>query len=246
VAGQQWEVDAKKVAGGGLQTSQWGPYVGLFQIRALTTSGLLLARGVDAKRVRSKLDEALYNAKLAKQIVDSQGWRAWPSYVSGRFSNYTEKQDAIVKGWGGMTVDTAAATSPTGRRSAYDFAQIALQQAGDRYVFGAEASKGDPNPSVFDCSELVEWAAARVGCYMPDGSSAQMSYMRSKGTTISVATAVRTRGALLWIPGHIAISLGNGRTIEAANSTLGVVSMSATARSFSWQGAGKVPGMRYG
>ena len=55
-------------------------------------------------------------------------------------------------------------------------------------------------------------------------------------------TAIRTRGALLWHPGHIAISLGNGRTIEAANPSAGVVSYGARGR---FQAGALIPGMRY-
>jgi cell wall-associated NlpC family hydrolase len=129
----------------------------------------------------------------------------------------------------------------SGRGSASAFVQVALGQAGDPYVWGAEASKGDPNPRAFDCSELVEWAAGRVGVYIPDGSSAQIAFCRK----ISVSSAIRTRGALLHKPGHIAISLGNGRTIEAVGTGYGVRTMSATSRSFNWSSGGLIPGMRY-
>jgi cell wall-associated NlpC family hydrolase len=50
--------------------------------------------------------------------------------------------------------------------------QLALAQQGDRYAYGAETNPNDPNPSAFDCSELVEWACRRAGVQptMPDGS----------------------------------------------------------------------------
>jgi hypothetical protein len=73
-------------------------------------------------------------------------------------------------------------TGRRGEKSAYDFVYWALKQQGDTYRFGAEARKSDKDPDVFDCSELVEWAAAQAGCYMPDGSANQRSYCRSKGT----------------------------------------------------------------
>lgn len=125
-----------------------------------------------------------------------------------------------------------------GPKSAARFVAIALEQAGDTYIYGAEASVSDPNPSAFDCSELVQWAAGRAGVPFVDGSSAQIAACRA----ISVDQAIRTRGALLWHPGHIAISLGNGRTIEAANSRVGVVSYSAAGR---FQRGGLIPGLRY-
>ena len=141
------------------------------------------------------------------------------------------------KGKGGKGGDDSS-SGATGAKSAAAFVGFALAQAGDTYIYGAETSPTDPNPNAFDCSELVQWAAARAGVPFTDGSSAQIAACRS----ISVADAINTRGALLWHPGHIAISLGNGRTIEAANSRVGVVSYSAGGR---FQRGGLIPGMRY-
>jgi hypothetical protein len=123
------------------------------------------------------------------------------------------------------------------------FVQACLDQAGDQYVYGAEASANDSDPDAFDCSELVEWAAKRAGAYMPDGSANQLAYVRKKGKTISVATAIKTRGALLFAPGHVAVSLGNGRTIEAMNRKYGV--RQGTASATRWTAAGLVPSLRY-
>ncbi len=141
------------------------------------------------------------------------------------------------KGKGGKGGDDSS-SGATGAKSAAAFVGFALAQAGDTYIYGAETSPTDPNPNAFDCSELVQWAAARAGVPFTDGSSAQIAACRS----ISVEQAIRTKGALLWHPGHIAISLGNGRTIEAANSRVGVVSYNAAGR---FQRGGLIPGMRY-
>lgn len=124
------------------------------------------------------------------------------------------------------------------------FVAIALQQAGKRYVFGAEAKASDPNPRSFDCSELVEWAAARVGINprMPDGSANQLAHCRRHGTTLSVQQGINTKGALLFQPGHVAISLGNGKTIEAMNPSAGVRQGNANGRG--WTSAGKIPGAK--
>lgn len=122
------------------------------------------------------------------------------------------------------------------------FVSLALQQAGDRYVFGAEASPSEPDPRQFDCSELVEWAAARAGISpkVPDGSAAQKAHCQRHGTMISVQAGINTKGALLFSPGHVAISLGNGKTIEAMNPSQGVRQGNATASRF--KEAGKIPG----
>jgi len=51
-----------------------------------------------------------------------------------------------------------------------DFVTIAMTQRGDPYIFGAETSFNDPDPGAFDCSELVQWAAARCGVSFADGA----------------------------------------------------------------------------
>lgn len=122
------------------------------------------------------------------------------------------------------------------------FVALALQQAGDRYALGAEASASDPDPRVFDCSELVEWAAARAGISpkVPDGSGAQRAHCANHGTLIGIQLAINTKGALLFMDGHVAISLGNGKTIEAMNPSSGVRQGNANGRR--WLAAGRIPG----
>jgi cell wall-associated NlpC family hydrolase len=133
------------------------------------------------------------------------------------------------------------------------FLQNALAQAGDPYVWGATASPTDPNPKAFDCSELVTWAAKRVGVDLQDGSWLQYLQLKQQGATIPVQQALQTPGALLFsfsqepTPGggrpshaHVAISLGNGRTIEARGRSYGVGSFDAGNR---FQYAAVVPGL---
>lgn len=124
------------------------------------------------------------------------------------------------------------------------FVSKLLSQRGDTYVFGGEIRPGTVNPNRYDCSEFTEWSAHMVGGYLPDGSSAQLDYCRKKGTIISVSTAMKTSGALLFRPGHVAVSLGNGKTIEARGKAYGVGVFSADNRG--WTAAAKVPGMTYG
>ena len=127
----------------------------------------------------------------------------------------------------------------------------AFTQAGKPYVFGAEVDLDDPDPAAFDCSELVQWAAHRAGLRMPDGSWNQVSHCRDKLTLISVDLALDKRGALLFkfssnpfrgerpSSAHVAISLGNGTTIEARSTNYGVGSFSAAGRG--WTHAGLIP-----
>lgn len=143
---------------------------------------------------------------------------------------------------GGSTSSGGASSGSGADGQVGRFVALALQQAGKRYVFGGEASPSDPNPRAFDCSELVEWAAARAGISprVPDGSAAQLAHCRARGTLISVDAGIRTKGALLFQPGHVAISLGNGKTIEAMNPSQGVRQGNANGRG--WTAAGRIPG----
>jgi cell wall-associated NlpC family hydrolase len=136
------------------------------------------------------------------------------------------------------------------------FLNSAVAQTGDRYVFGAETKASDPNPSVFDCSELVEWAAAQAGVKVPDGSWLQYRDLAASGTTMSVEQALKTPGALLFSfssdpmtggrpsAAHVAISLGNGKTIEAKGTQYGVGSWEANTKRFQY--AGYLPEMGAG
>lgn len=134
-----------------------------------------------------------------------------------------------------------------------NFVLIALSQKGDPYILGVEASKFDANPRAFDCSELVEWAAARAGLFMPDGAWAQYQHCRRNKRVVSVAQALKTRGALLFIAkgaasgggggNHVAISLGDGRTIEARGRKYGTGVFNARGRR--WTHGGLIPGADY-
>jgi cell wall-associated NlpC family hydrolase len=131
---------------------------------------------------------------------------------------------------------------------AADVTRLALTQVGDRYVYGAEVSHSDPNPKLhhkpLDCSEFTEWDLNRLGIKMPDGSANQYTYCKRYGKVVSVAQAIKTQGALLYHPGHIAISLGNGSTIEAKGKAYGVGKFSASGRG--WTAGLLIPHVVYG
>lgn len=130
------------------------------------------------------------------------------------------------------------------------FAAIALTQKGDPYEFGAEADFSDADPPEFDCSELVQWAAARCKVQLVDGAQNQRNACQQANTLLAVNDGLRTRGALLFRidegPGndHVAISLGDGKTIEARGEAYGVNTFSAAGRD--WTHAGTVPGLNGG
>lgn len=131
------------------------------------------------------------------------------------------------------------------------FLETAAAQTGDRYVFGHEVDLSDPDPSTFDCSELVQWATHQVGVEIPDGAVNQYAHLRDGGHLIPVEQAIDTPGALLFSfssdpdaarprAGHVAISLGDGKTIEAMGPRYGVGSWKAGRR---FQYAAVIPGL---
>jgi cell wall-associated NlpC family hydrolase len=122
------------------------------------------------------------------------------------------------------------------------FVAAALKQDGKPYIFGAETDLRDPSPTAFDCSELVQWAAKQAGVVIPDGSAAQLLLCQTLRTTIAVGQAKLVRGALLFRPGHVAISLGDGRTIEARGAAYGVGTFDERD---TWTAGALVPSMGY-
>lgn len=185
------------------------------------------------------------NARLAYQVSgggrDISPWTVTHGEDAARYLSYQgqAQQAAIAYGdddahgnWAGTAGYGHAAPAAGGDdqigTTTRHFLDAALAQAGDRYIYGAEASLGDANPTSFDCSELTQWAAAQAGVEIPDGAAAQYDALRTRGQEISVEDAFRTAGALLFHAepdgsiSHVAISLGDGRTIEARNSKLGV------------------------
>ena len=81
----------------------------------------------------------------------------------------------------------------------------------------------------------MQWAAHQAGVQLDRTAEAQYLQLKGMGSTISVEQALHTPGALLFhlphepTPGeafgpnaHVAISLGDGRTVEAIGSKYGV------------------------
>jgi cell wall-associated NlpC family hydrolase len=160
-------------------------------------------------------------------------------------------------GAGSGGVETSGAGTGGGGNDALErFLEAAQAQAGDQYVFGAETRLGDADPDVFDCSELTQWAAHQAGVEIPDGATAQFLHLKERGLLIPVEQARDTPGALLFsfdreprpgdgrTPGaHVAISLGDGRTIEAQGRRTGVGEFESAGR---FEYAAVLPGISDG
>jgi cell wall-associated NlpC family hydrolase len=153
--------------------------------------------------------------------------------------------------------DGSALTAGTGDNASLDrFLDVARAQIGDRYVFGAETDLADADPEVFDCSEFTQWAAEQAGVALPDGATHQYLHLKKLGMLVPVEEGKNIPGALLFsfdreprlgdgrTPGaHVAISLGDGATVEARNSRDGVGQFTSGNR---FQYAAIIPGISDG
>jgi len=116
--------------------------------------------------------------------------------------------------------------------SGSDFLQTAATKNGCPYIWG------DAGPSSFDCSGLVLWSLTQLGISFPRTSGEQYNSCYP----IDLAQGYATPGAILWFPGHIGISCGDGGTsFEAQSEEVGVGYFTGTG----WTAAGLVPGLDY-
>lgn len=178
----------------------------------------------------------------AGRIVVLEGEKADAQEVASAINAIAEGEARTVSG--------VVVERPLQPGTAAAFVAKALEMEGKPYIFGAEVGLKDSSPRAFDCSELVQWACAQVGVSIPDGSGAQFGACIGADLQISPTAAKHIRGALLFrisrdsmVPSHVAISLGDGRTIEARGKDYGVGQFSSEGRG--WTAGALVPGMRY-
>lgn len=143
---------------------------------------------------------------------------------------------------------------------ATDLLRIARKHLGEEYLLGSIAPKGNPNwRGPWDCAEFASWCVFQAtgklfGCRPrngdPDRVDAYTGFWgedaRSLGTVVSVGQAAATPGAfLLRLPrsaiGHVAISAGGGKTVEAHSRDKGVIEGGVAARR--WDMGILVPGI---
>ena len=146
--------------------------------------------------------------------------------------------------------------------------EVASRKLGQAYNLGAVVPLNNPHWSgPWDCSELCSWAVFQVSGILygtknnnytvrntgnPATADAYTGYWdhdsKSLGERISVAEASSIPGAMILRPpaggrGHIAISDGNGGTVEARGLIWGVVKYTIADRD--WETGILVPGIHY-
>jgi cell wall-associated NlpC family hydrolase len=149
-----------------------------------------------------------------------------------------------------LPAGVSAATGKNASSQVATFVKFALSKEPGPYLWGGTG------PVAYDCSGLVQAAAATVGVSLPHNAYDIYEDCVANKTTCSVQTAIATYGALLFIApgtngepsladggGHVAISLGNGQTIEATGVAEGICINVANTSRFNL--AGLLPGVTY-
>ena len=103
--------------------------------------------------------------------------------------------------------------------SGQDVVNYASQFVGNPYVYG-----GTSLTNGCDCSYFTQACFGHFGISLPRTSYAQ----RSSGQAVSYANA--KAGDIICYAGHVAIYMGNGKIVHAANSKLGICYGNATYR----------------
>ena len=192
----------------------------------------------------------LKGAQILKSYMDQNGGnfsealRGYHGY--GFDGNTTDQQysDAVVGYYNQLKSGaTAPTTTPQGavgdNPAGLSVLNVALSYVGNApYIWGAIPGKGD-NPDVtgWDCSGMTYWLDQNYGNgQLPMGSHYQYQYAQQTGQLNTNLNALQP-GDLVFIDtgwqegagnelnnaGHVAIYLGNGKIVQAANPSTGTV-----------------------
>lgn len=175
----------------------------LFDAYATEAKALDIRADATADRLAEiKRTEAL----LAKEKAEIE---AKHSEAEALLDRLKEEERAALLSRGSIRLPSGVETS--GRAAAA--LEYAMAQVGDSYVYGAAG------PNAFDCSGLTMMAWAQAGVGLPHSSSAQYGVGRH------VSSKELQPGDLVFYYSpisHVAMYIGNGLIVEAANPGAGV------------------------
>lgn len=163
---------------------------------------------IDEKAAQAKaLLDRLEREQAARQAAEQEAERAARvSRAGGRSSDAAPETAAPP-----VSAAPPAAAAVSGGAAAA--VQFAMAQVGDAYVYGAAG------PSAYDCSGLTMSAWAQAGVALPHSSSAQYA----SGTPVSASALAPGDLVFYYSPiSHVALYVGNGMIVHAANPSTGV------------------------
>lgn len=171
----------------------------------------------------TELGPEAYTREGQQKVHDILAWALWKAHsiVSGGQANADDIAMAIDKMTNQYLYNIAGQDVPEGYMNmaggtggsaqARKAAEIALQQLGDPYVWGAEG------PGSFDCSGLTQYAANAAGVNIPRVSQDQYRLLPK------VPAGDIQPGDLIFpsssfeggLPGHVMMYIGNGQVVHA-------------------------------
>ena len=161
----------------------------------VSTDYVILSR--EFVKAESKAEE---EARLAKEAEERR--KAREAAAKAAQKNTTKK-----------TTTTATVDTGSGSEMGQAVAEYALQFVGNPYVYG-----GTSLTNGADCSGFVMSVYANFGVSLPHSSAAD----RKQGTAVDGLSNAQP-GDLICYSGHVALYIGNGQIVHAANSKKGII-----------------------
>lgn len=196
-----WSINTGNGFYGGLQFTQqtWAAYGGL------------------KYAARADLATKAEQINIAEKVLASQGPGAWPvcsvkaGLTKGGPAPSLSVKSAPVKK--APVTKSAPSTSSSYVSKGHKAAAFAKAQVGERYVYGGNG------PNSWDCSGLTQAAWKHAGVSIPRTSQAQWSKLRRVSLN-----SLRSGDLVFFYSGasHVAIYVGNGKIVHAANPSSGV------------------------
>ncbi|MBQ8280122.1 MAG: C40 family peptidase [Roseburia sp.] len=175
---------------------------------------LLAASAAKMENIEEQLADASDLAKKYAKTIKQQN-----QFIASEEARIAAEQAAEESGGdsGGLTggANPGYSTNVSGQ----DVVNYACQFVGNPYVYG-----GTSLTNGCDCSYFTQACFGHFGISLPRTSYLQ----RSSGQAVSYANA--QPGDIICYAGHVAIYMGNGKIVHAANSRLGICYGTATYR----------------
>jgi len=183
---------------------------------------LLVASAAKMENMEEQLSDATTLAKKYAKTIKQQN-----QFIASEEARIAaEKAAADANNNTGTTTGTGSGGLTGGSNPSYstgvsgqDVVDYASQFVGNPYVYG-----GSSLTNGCDCSYFTQACFGHFGISLPRTSYAQ----RSSGQAVSYANA--KAGDIICYAGHVAIYMGDGKIVHAANSRLGICYGTATYR----------------